>query len=71
MARKVIWSDEAVADLGAMVSYVAADDGSAAESLGRTILDRTRILAEFPQAGRVVPEERDPRVREIGTTLRS
>ena len=65
MARKVIWSDEALADLGAIVSYVAADNCSAAESLGRTILERTRILAEFPQAGRVVPEERGPSVREI------
>ena len=65
MARKVIWSDEAIADLATIVSYIAADNRSAAEALGRAILERTRVLSDFPEAGRVVPEERDPRVREI------
>ena len=65
MARKVIWSDEAIADLGAIVSYIAVDNRSAAAALGRTILDRSKMLADFPQAGRVVPEERNPSVREI------
>lgn len=65
MARAVIWSDEAIADLAVIVSYVAQDNRKAAESLGRTILERTRMLADFPQAGRILPEERDPNVREI------
>lgn len=33
--------------------------------MGLTIFERTRMLADFPQAGRVVPGERDPNVREI------
>jgi toxin ParE1/3/4 len=65
MARKVIWSEEAIADLATIVGYVAADNGAAAEKLGLGILDRTRLLSDFPHAGRVVPEERDPSVREI------
>ncbi len=65
MARKVIWSDEAIADLGTIVSYIAADNRSAAESLGMTIFARTRVLADFPSLGRIVPEERSPNVREI------
>jgi toxin ParE1/3/4 len=65
MARKVIWSDEAVADLVTIVSYIAADNRTAAEKLGLEIFDRTRLLSDFPQAGRLVPEERDPAVREI------
>ncbi len=65
MARKVIWSDEAIADLGEVVARIAGDNRTAAEAMGLTIFERTRMLADFSQAGRVVPEERDPNVREI------
>jgi toxin ParE1/3/4 len=65
MAWKVIWSDEAIVDLGAIVRYIAADNPSAAEALARTIFERTRMLADFPHAGRRVPEEHDAKVREI------
>jgi plasmid stabilization system protein ParE len=47
------------------VSRIGGDNRAAAERMGLTIFDRTRMLAEFPQAGRVVPEERHPNVREI------
>jgi toxin ParE1/3/4 len=65
MARKVIWSDEAVADLAAIVRYIAADRPAAAEKFGLAIFAATRQLADFPQAGRVVPEERNAAVREV------
>lgn len=65
MARKVIWSEEAIVDLGAVVRYIAAENSSAAEALARTIFERTRMLADFPHAGRQVPEEHDAKVREI------
>jgi toxin ParE1/3/4 len=51
--------------LAVIVSYVAQDNRKSAESLGRAILERTRMLADFPRAGRILPEERDPNVREI------
>ena len=60
MARKVIWSDEAIADLATIVGYIAADNRAAAEKLGREIFSRTRRLTDFPQIGRVVPEENNP-----------
>lgn len=65
MARKVIWSDEAIADLATIIGYIAADNRPAAEKLGLEIFDRVRLLSDFPQANRQVPEERDPAVREI------
>jgi toxin ParE1/3/4 len=65
MAWKVIWSDEAIFDLGAIVRYISADNPSAAEALAREMFERTRMLAEFPQSGRRVPEEHDAKVREI------
>ena len=65
MARKVIWSDEAIADLAAAVRYIAVDRPRIAERFGLTIFDQTRKLAEFPQVGRILAEENDPAVREI------
>ena len=65
MARKVIWSDEAIADLATIVGYVAADNRTAAAKLGLEIFSRTRLLTDFPQIGRVVPEENNTSVREI------
>ncbi|MSU68183.1 MAG: type II toxin-antitoxin system RelE/ParE family toxin [Opitutaceae bacterium] len=65
LARKVIWSDEAIADLATIVGYIAADSRTAAEKLGLEIFDRTRLLSDFPLAAPMVPEERAPAVREI------
>jgi addiction module RelE/StbE family toxin len=65
MAGKVIWSDDAIADLAALVRYIAADNRDAAEKTGRAILERTRLLEEFPFAGRTLPEEGLPAVREL------
>ena len=65
MARKVIWSEEAIADLRTIVTYIAVDNRSAAQALGLAILERTRVLAEFLQLGRMVPEERNPDLREL------
>jgi len=65
MARKVIWSDDAIADLEAIVRHIAADNRVAALKTGQAILDSTRPLGEFPMAGRVLPEEGKESVREI------
>ena len=65
MAEKVIWSDDAIADLAAIVQLIAADNPSAALRTGQAILESTRLLVEFPLAGRVLPEENKESVREI------
>ncbi len=65
MARKVIWSDEAIADLADVVRRIAQDNRSAAEKVGWAILESTRMLEQLPFAGRMLPEERKPTVREI------
>jgi plasmid stabilization system protein ParE len=65
MARKVIWSDEAIADLAAAVRYIAADRPTVAEKFGVAIFEQTRKLADFPLIGRILPEKNDAAVREI------
>jgi len=47
------------------VRHIAADNPSAALRTGQAILDSTRLLAEFPWAGRILPEEGRDSVREI------
>jgi plasmid stabilization system protein ParE len=47
MARKVIWSDEAIGDLAAIVRYIAADRPIAAEKFGLTIFVQTRRPAGY------------------------
>lgn len=65
MARKVIWSDEAIADLAAAVGYIAVDRPAVADEFGLAIFEQTRKLADFPQIGRILPEENNAAVREI------
>lgn len=54
-----------MADLAAIVRHIAADNPAAAARTGLAILERTRLLGEFPLAGRVLPEEGKESVREI------
>jgi toxin ParE1/3/4 len=65
MAFKIIWSLQAREDLRDIVSFIAADNPTAAESFGFLLMSKADKLANFPQIGRVVPEENDETIREI------
>ena len=65
MAYKIIWSLQARDDLREIVSFIAADNPAVAESFGLQLMTRTDSLANFPQLGRVVPEQSDENTREI------
>ncbi|MBI2814617.1 MAG: type II toxin-antitoxin system RelE/ParE family toxin [Opitutae bacterium] len=45
--------------------HIAADNQAAALRTGQDILESTRLLGDFPQAGRILPEEGRDSVREI------
>lgn len=51
--------------MAALVVWIAADNLTAAETVGRSILERTRVLEEFPLSGRVVPEDGRETVRKM------
>lgn len=55
MDFKVIWSDEAIADLREICSYIARDNPEAALRMGQGILDHVRILVRFPFVGPTYP----------------
>jgi len=65
MARRVTWSARALADVEAIASYIAADSGAYARNVVRRIIGQTGVLAEFPHAGRKVPEFDDDTIREV------
>lgn len=65
MACKIIWSPASRDDLRDIVRFIARDNPQRAESFGYELMRRTDILQEHPEAGRIVPEYRDSRLREI------
>ncbi len=65
MAVKIRWTDDAVGDVGAIYAYIARDSKSAADSLSDQIYDTADQAAEFPLAGRTVPEFDKPTIREV------
>jgi plasmid stabilization system protein ParE len=65
MACQIIWSEQARGDLQAIVLFIAQDNPAVAESFGYRLMSKVDVLAQFPQLGRIVPEENDETVREI------
>jgi len=65
MDYKVIWSEEAIADLSDICGYIARNDPEAALRIGNGILDHVRILAEFPFIGPTYPRGTRGSLREI------
>ena len=65
MDFKIILSARAVQDLREIVRYISFDNPARAESFGRELTAKTRLLVSFPEIGRVVPEFDEPDIREI------
>ena len=62
MVIRLKWS---TLDLRDITAYIKADNPSAAASFALTLIERTELLREFPEMGRVIPEHNDPALREI------
>lgn len=65
MARKVVWSLEAITDLEALAEYIEKDSAFYAAAFVQEILDAGRSLINFSERGRVVPELSDFSIREF------
>jgi len=65
MAFKIIWSRQARDDLRDIVTYIAENNRPAAESFGFRLMAKVDLLAQFPEIGRMVPEEQDENIREL------
>ena len=65
MDCKVIWDDEALAELAEAIRYIAGDNPSAAKKTGEAILRKAGILGAFPRMGKVFSKLNRDDVREI------
>ncbi len=65
MARLIIWSLRATEDIESIAAYITQDSEVYATSVIRKIIQKTRILADFPRIGRIVQEFDDESIREI------
>ncbi len=65
MARKIVWSFEATADIEALANYISRDSAFYAAAFVQETLDVSRSLNKFSERGRVVPEFGNPNIREL------
>ncbi len=65
MAHRIGWSRRALNDLEGIAEYIAADSPTYAGNVVKKIVSQTKMLAQFPGAGRKVPEFDDDDVREL------
>jgi toxin ParE1/3/4 len=65
MAYKLIWSPGARDDLRDLVRFIALDNAERAATFGYTLIHRIERVQEFPEMGRIVPEKRNPLLREV------
>ena len=65
MGWQVIIAPSAQTDLADIVRYIARHNSDAAARLGYELITRAERPADFPEIGRMVPEFRQPDLREI------
>lgn len=61
----VKWSIPAKLDLKSIHDYIARDSKYYAKKVSQDIIEKTEILNNFPEIGRIVPEIDDTNIREI------
>lgn len=64
MALRVLWTDRAKAHLRDILDFIAFDNPDAARALAGRVFESVQRLAEFPHAGRHLPELEDAPFRE-------
>lgn len=65
MAYRIAWSRRALQDIEDIADYIAGDSPTYAGVVVKKIVRQVRVLAQFPRAGRKVPEFDDENVREL------
>lgn len=65
MAYRLIWSPVSRDDLRDIVRYISRDDSQRAQAFAVRLVTHADMLQEQPESGRIVPEYRQPHIREI------
>ena len=64
MAYGIFWTPVAVQDLRDICDFISRDNPVAAQRMGEELIKQAETMALFPQSGRMVPEKRNPLIRE-------
>ena len=64
MVTALIWSAGALDDIQGIAQFIGTDSPHHARRVVEGLLELGACIAERPQLGRMVPELKDPRVRE-------
>jgi len=59
------WTAQAADDVEAITDFIAVDSPHYSTLSAKAVVTAVERLAAFPRSGRIVPEVRDPAVREI------
>jgi toxin ParE1/3/4 len=59
---KILFTEDALAELEALLSYIRSDNATAAERLGRALLTHVELLQDFPRLGVRVAHRRGMRM---------
>ena len=62
---QVTWANAAIDDLQRLREYFEPASPRFAEKLMDQLISRTRMLVDFPQSGRMVPEFENAQLREV------
>jgi addiction module RelE/StbE family toxin len=62
---QINWTKKALKDLRAINDYISLDSTFYAVRFISKLIERVEQLTEFPESGRIVPEKKDPEIREL------
>lgn len=65
MAIRVVWSQEALEDIESIATYIEKDSPIYAKSVVSKFFEKSEMLKEFSELGRIVPELNHHNIREI------
>jgi toxin ParE1/3/4 len=65
MDYRVIWTDEAIADLRALVTFISQDNPLAAIKLGEALIQKSMTLTGHPRLGRKLRKSPKDSIREL------
>ena len=61
----VVWSEPARNDLKQIYTYISQESSFYAEKVILTLIEKSEILINFPEIGRIVPEIMNSSIREL------
>lgn len=64
MARRLIWSPEAIEDIESIAGYIGRDSLWYAKAVASRIVETAESIPDYPELGRIVPEIGDDTIRE-------